>query len=298
MIQLIIIATERKMCMRILYNEHLKKYTTVKIGGTASKLYIPENEAELIHLLNSMHSQRYYIIGGGSNLLINDEKVFENVILMKEFNDFIEEKGDGTYYIGASNKLQKVINKINEDGFGGIEYLYSVPGLIGGAVAMNAGRGKPYGVSISDYIIDVTVYINGKVKTINKEQCRFDYRNSIFRENSDYIILGCTFKFERKSKEESKRLKEERIKLCKMVQDTSGYNFGSVFKVNDWKVMWFVRNISIVNKKGIHFSKKTPNWMVNKGEGTFKQAIKIIKRVEYLHRIIGKKAVPEVIIWE
>ena len=284
--------------MKILYNESLKKYTTVRIGGTASKLYIPQTEEELTKLLDSIDSKEYYIIGGGSNLLINDEKIFENVISMKAFNKSIENKGEGVYYIGASNKLQKIINKINEDGFGGIEYLYSVPGLIGGAVAMNAGRGKPHGVSISDYILDVTVYINGEIKTIKKEQCRFDYRNSIFRENPNYIILGCTFKFEYKSKEESEQLKNARIQLCKDVQDKSGYNFGSVFKINDWKVMWLVRKISISNKNGIHFSKKTPNWIINKGEGTFRQATKLIKRVEIMHKMIGKEAIPEVIIWE
>ena len=283
--------------MKILHNECLKKYTTIKIGGYAKKLFIPENLDDLINLINDIGNENYYILGGGSNHLINDKKEFDNVILLNSLDKRIDSLGNGKYYIGASNRLQIVINAINKDGFGGIEYLYSVPGLIGGAILMNAGRGKPYGVSISDYIESVTVYDNGQIKVLSKEECGFSYRESIFK-HGRYIILGANFNFDKKTLEESKKLKDERLELCKSVQDMSGYSFGSVFKTNNWKIMWVIRLIHPGYKKGMKFSKKTSNWMINKGEGTFKQAINLINMVSTLHKIFKCSVEPEVIIWD
>ena len=173
-------------------NEELKQYTTFKMGGIAKKFYIPESEEELLSLIKTLDN--YKILGGGSNLLINNDGVFENVVYMKDFNKKIFNKGNGAYYFGASVRLQKIINKINEDGYGGIEYLYSVPGMLGGAIYMNAGRGKQFNMQLTDYLIDVDVLIDGEVKKLTKDECKFSYRKSIFQDNN-YIILGANFKF-------------------------------------------------------------------------------------------------------
>lgn len=281
--------------MQILNNESLKKYTTIKIGGEAEQLFIPENSDELIELIDSLPN--YYILSGGSNVLINDQKKFENVILLKKFNDNLENLGDGRYYVGASVRLQFLINHIHKEGYGGIEYLYSVPGLIGGAIFMNAGRGRPYGVCISDYITHVHIYENGTKKTLTKNECQFEYRSSIFKRNNA-IILGATFKFDKIDIEELKKLKQDRIEFTKGAQDYTGYNFGSVFMENDGRIMLLIKKLHPGYKNGITFSNKTGNWILNNGEGTFSQAIKLMNKVERLHRIVGKKAIPEVIIWK
>lgn len=283
--------------MEILYNESLKKYTTIRIGGQAKIFYIPENKNELIKLINKLSNNKYYIIGGGSNLLINDKKTFDNVILLREFDKSIVNKGNGNYYVGASVKLQKLIDTVNRDGFGGIEYLYSVPALVGGSIVMNAGRGKSFGFAISDYLVDVHVYKNGEITVMKKEDCCFEYRNSIFK-NSETVVLGATFKFEDKDVEKSTKLKNDRLKLCRNVQDNSGFNFGSVFKKVDPKLFKLVRMISRGNKDGVVYSKKTSNWILNQGNGTYMQAINIITSVEKVHKIFGKKAVREVITFD
>jgi len=283
--------------MNILYNECLKKYTTVKIGGYAKKVYIPENTGELIDIFNSIPENERYIIGRGSNILINDDRTYENVISLSEFDNSITKLDEGKYYVGASVKLQKLIKHINNDGFGGIEYLYSVPGLLGGAIVMNAGRGKLSGLCISDHIIDIHVYTQGTIKILKKEQCEFQYRSSIFK-NNRYLILGATFTFNKMSIGDSKKLKDERLELCKSVQDNSGYNFGSVFMESDWRIMRLVKIFHPGYKKGVSFSKKNGNWIINRGEGTFNQAMSLIKTVQKIHRILGKKALLEVILWK
>lgn len=276
-------------------NEELKQYTTFKMGGIAKKFYIPESEEELLSLIKTLDN--YKILSGGSNLLINNDGVFENVVYMKDFNKKIINKGNGVYYIGASVRLQKIINKINEDGYGGIEYLYSVPAMLGGAIYMNAGRGRQFNMQLTDYLTDVDVLIDGDIKKFTKNECKFSYRKSIFQDNN-YIILGANFKFKEVDIDESKILKKERIELCKKVQDNSAFNFGSVFCVCNGTIMKIISKLSLNNKRGVYFSNKTSNWLCNDGNGDFKQAIKLINRVKKIHRLFNKKIELEVRIWE
>lgn len=285
--------------MKILENESLKKYTTVKIGGIAKKLYFPENNLELIEVLNTMKDKKKYILGGGSNLLINDQKEFDEVISLKFMDSSIENLGSGKYYIGASVSLQKLIIQTNNDGFGGIEYLFSVPALLGGAVAMNAGRGKKHNANISDYINEVKVYDYDKneVSTLTKDECQFGYRKSIFKEK-ELIVLGAILTFPSVDIEDAQRKREDRIKLVKELQDNSGYNFGSVFREYNRYIMQVVRLLHFGYKDGMIYSKKTSNWLVNKGNGTYSQAVRLIEKIVKLHRFLGMKIVLEVIRWD
>ena len=286
--------------MKILENISLKQYTTVKIGGIAKTLYSPESEEDLKELFTQTIKNEIYILGGGSNLLINDKKIFNQVICLKELDKSITKLENGKYYIGASVFLPKLIKTINNDGYGGIEYLFSVPALVGGAIFMNAGRGKKYNLAISDYIEEVFVYdyISNEKKVYKKSECDFKYRNSRFK-NENSIILGAIFKFEQFSKEELEKKRKERSSLVRKVQDSSGgYNFGSVFKKNNRYLMQLVKLLHIGYTDGISFSSKTSNWIVNKGDGTFKQAIKVISFVERLHKYLFQKIEKEVIIWK
>lgn len=285
--------------MIIYENESLEKYTTVKIGGQAKKFYFPESIEELKDLLNEKPKRKLYIIGGGSNLLINDKKVFDEVICTRKMDRSIKSLGNGIYYVGASVSLQELINTINSDGYGGIEYLYSVPALVGGAIVMNAGRGKLHKECISDFVLDVSIYDYKlkEQKRINKDDCDFGYRNSIFK-NKQIVVLGAMFKFNKMSKGESTRRKQERLQLIKKLQDNSGPNFGSVFRESNKYIMELVRLFHPGYPKGMTFSRKTRNWLINQGEGTFDEAITLINRVIKWHELFGTNADPEVIIWE
>lgn len=277
-------------------NVNLSEYTTFKMGGTALNFYIPETVEELVTLVEQLEDPCYFI-GGGSNLLINNERIFENVVNLRKFNTSIQQLEHGLYKIGASVRLQKVIQTINNDGYGGIEYLYSVPGLLGGAICMNAGRGEKYKRSISDYLIEVEVLSKGERKTLKKEECEFAYRKSKFQ-RGDYIILSALFQFENIGAEKARQLCKERIEFCKKYQDNSKPNYGSVFCVSNKKIMKIFK-LSVLGKKGgVRYSPKTGNWMLNEVEGDFEDAIVLLKRVEVIHKILGKPCIREVKIWE
>lgn len=281
------------MLMRVENNVELKKYVTFRMGGIAESFYTPETEEELLELAREDLTQ--YCVGGGSNLLINDTRHFESVVNLREFSNYISKNDEGYYEVGASVRLQKLINTINEDGFGGIEYLYSVPGLVGGAVVMNAGRGKQFNQAISDYIIAVKVFHDGKIEWMEKEVCQFKYRDSVFKRNK-WLVLAVKFSFPKTPKLVTEKLRKERIQLCKEKQDSSAPNFGTVFCKADIHTMRMFQN-KILGKCGkIRYSEKTANWMLNQG-GTFENAIKLINRVKFVHKLMGKECREEVIFW-
>lgn len=74
--------------MQILNNEPLSKYTTVRLGGVAEKMYIPETTEKLVELLRKEPIQ--YVIGGGSNLLIAD-RTFDKVLNLRKVEVMISE---------------------------------------------------------------------------------------------------------------------------------------------------------------------------------------------------------------
>ncbi len=274
-------------------NADLSKYTTVRIGGTARKLLIPESTEELLETVNTQRPE--YFISGGSNLLINDRD-FDLVVSLKSFDDSIADLSGGMYRVGASANLQKVIRKINDDGYGGIEYLCNVPGLIGGAVAMNAGTGRKQNRSISDHIISIDAIIDGKTVTMKKEDCGFSHRNSFFREHPECIIISVLFRFREMTREESDRAKEEKMRYYREKRDASHPNFGSLFRQSNYRIMLVARKFKI--GKRVHFSGKTVNWIINEDHGSYSDAIKAIKKVEMMHRMLGQKIKREVIVWE
>lgn len=277
--------------MKYLYNEDLSKYTTIHIGGKAQEVIIPETVEELCDIIRERSPE--YFIGGGSNLLIADRQ-FDLIIDLRRFDNSLTFLGDGKFIVGASLRLQSLINQINEKGYGGIEYLYSVPGLVGGAVAMNAGRGRKYNKSISDYIISVDVIRNGKLITLAREECKFEYRKSAFKGKNE-IITSCLFEFPGMNPKESSKRKKERLAWCKETQDSARPNFGSVFCEYNPRIMRLARKYKIGRQ--VHFSDKTLNWIVNEG-GNYKEAVNAIKSVELIHRLSFQKCRKEIIIWK
>lgn len=77
--------------------------------------------------------------------------------------------------VGCSVRIQTLIRDLQKHSLGGIEYLFSVPTSVGGAVYMNAGRGKSEGLTISDYLVEVEYYspTEEKFLTYKKNQMIF-----------------------------------------------------------------------------------------------------------------------------
>lgn len=283
--------------MEILKNVSLKNYTTLKIGGIAKSFYIPKTIEEVKKIVEE--NKEVLILGGGSNLLINDKKEFEKILYLGKFeNNLIKQLDNNKFYVSSSVKLSKLISTINNFGYGGIEYLCTVPATVGGAIVMNAGRGKQYNKQISDFILEVKVLENGIEKILKKDECDFIYRGSKFKKNSTYIILGVVFEFLKQDLETSIQAKKERIEISNKYLDAKNFSAGSVFKISNGLILFIVRKIGIGWSNGIKFSNKTNNWLNNHGQGTYEQACILIKIVKIIHKLTLRKIELEYIVWD
>lgn len=293
--------------MILLNNVSLKKKTTFKIGGVANCFFIPESEQELVEKTYEIYKKNgtVYIISGGSNLLINDEKVFESVISMEKACIGFENLGNGRFFVGASHRIQSVIHKVNECGYGGFEELVCLPAMFGGVIYMNAGIGRESAplFTISEFVESVKTFNlkSGKIVDVSNEECDFGHRHSIFK-NNEYVILGATIKCKSIDKEEASRKIMNRRKHCKENFEYGHGCFGSCFSKFNGPLL---RVLSMLYKKHIlkysgeiRFANNNANWLVNDGDGTYKDAIRLIGQCKKLHSALHQDICCEVVIWD
>lgn len=286
--------------MKKLSNYSLKVKNTFHIDGIAENYYVPEGEKELSELFNTIKSEKFYILSGGSNILLDDSKKLKHVIYMSEIDKNFKHISDGCFYIGASLRIQKVINNLNNLGYGGIEEMYSLPAMFGGIIYMNAGIGKKNNslFTISDFINKVKTFNiqTSQIEWIDKENCMFSHRCSIFQ-NNKYVILGAECNFIKQSIEKSKERIKIRLEKTRRNQEMGKGTFGTCFAEANPKLLKIISILT--HRKGkIRFASNNANWFVNDGNGTFSDCMILIKRCELIHKIFHKNIKREVRIWE
>jgi UDP-N-acetylmuramate dehydrogenase len=189
--------------MKIQENVSLKEYTTFKIGGPAKFFCIVKNEDDLIEAFNFSKKNKLptFVLGGGSNLLVADNG-YQGLIIKVEMMGMIHaEDGDVIRVTAmAGEGWDDFVEKMVERGYYGLENLSGIPGTVGASPVQNIGA---YGSEVKDTIESVYVLDMQKdeYKTFTNSECRFDYRNSLFKEESGrYIVLSVTFKLNKKGK--------------------------------------------------------------------------------------------------
>ena len=177
--------------------EQLSSFTTLRVGGPARKIIHAHSEAELIEFVKAADSAKepILILGGGSNLLISDAGFAGTVIRVESKGNALDYDAcsGGMIEVSAGEDWDKFVGISIEKGFADLESLSGIPGTVGGAPIQNIGA---YGHEISETIARVKTYdrSKGKVKTFTNTECKFSYRNSIFKEQPGrYVILTVTF---------------------------------------------------------------------------------------------------------
>lgn len=179
-------------------NISLKPHTTFKIGGEAKFFVKLKNisEIEKIITLKEEENLPIFVLGGGSNIIVSDDKlnliVVKNEILGKEI--ISEEKDFVILKIGAGENWDDFVLYCAQNNFSGLEALSLIPGTVGGAPIQNIGA---YGEEVGNLIESVEVYdtLDKKFKNFSKKDCEFSYRDSIFKKNPNrYIVLYVLFK--------------------------------------------------------------------------------------------------------
>lgn len=178
-------------------NVQLKQYNTFGIEAKASRFATFSSIEELNQLLNSKReNETLMVLGGGSNVLFTqdfDGFILKNNILGFELNEISENE----VYVksGAGENWHSFVLRTIDAGLCGLENLSLIPGNVGASPMQNIGA---YGREIKDVFHELEAYhiATGEVHTFSNTECKFGYRESVFKNEfkGQYVILTVTFK--------------------------------------------------------------------------------------------------------
>lgn len=215
-------------------NVSLKSYTTFKIGGPARFFAEPETQDELRHVLEfqRLEGLPLFVIGRGSNLLISDSGFSGLVLSLRKLSpQQYSVDADGLFRAPGGMSLFQLALLSQKHSLAGAEFLCHIPGTVGGAVAMNAGFGRP-GQSyreIKDIVGSITVLdLDGATKTLRREEIGFEYRKTHLPPHS--IVLEAVFRLIPKPKSLVEAEIKANFAYRDRVQDLRFPSAGSTFK--------------------------------------------------------------------
>lgn len=169
----------------------LSGYTTLRIGGPARVLLLPETVSRLVAVLAwaMAHGQRYAVIGRGSNLLVPDEG-YDGAVIRTPSEPPRWHSDGCTVTASAGCSLSSLATEAARRGLSGLAFAQGIPGSVGGAVVMNAGA---YGGQIADVLVSSRVAGPEGVFTLSAPEHRLSYRHSVYAERPQWVCLEATF---------------------------------------------------------------------------------------------------------
>ncbi|MDQ6989328.1 MAG: UDP-N-acetylmuramate dehydrogenase [Mariprofundaceae bacterium] len=203
----------------------LSSRTTLGIGGAATWLFRPSNEANMQQAMRLIPQTLHtFPLGRGSNLLIADSGI-DGLVL--DLSDVHMCRDDGLeLVVGAGMRMGKLAQKAATLGLSGLEFMATVPGDVGGGIAMNAGA---FGQQVSDVLHSVEVLQrNGKSQSIQGEDLNMAYRFTALPAGA--LITQARFSLQQGDTESIRQNMREMRQKRSASQPLASPNCGSVFK--------------------------------------------------------------------
>jgi UDP-N-acetylmuramate dehydrogenase len=175
----------------------LAPLTTLELGGPARSFAEARDEDELRSLLLAHRGDRPIVLGGGSNVVIDDEGYDGLVIRMAIAGVRFEDVGAGQVRVrvGAGERWDDLVATTVARGLAGLECLSGIPGSVGATPIQNVGA---YGQEIADCCVEVRCIdrTTGEIRRLDAAECGFSYRHSRFKESSlaNLVVTEVTFR--------------------------------------------------------------------------------------------------------
>lgn len=259
----------------------LAAHTTMRVGGKAALAVFPENIEEMCFVLGKCagFGLKHTVLGHGSNVICAD-RGYNGVIIRTEKMNNVSVCGDViSADCGAS--LNAVARAARDASLTGAEFMYGIPGSVGGACYMNAGA---YGGQISDICISVKAYDSSlnRIVEFSVDECGFGYRQSIFHNNRCLTVLSFTAKLENGSADAIAARMDELIEARKSKQPLEYPSAGSFFKRCEGH--FTAQLIDESGLKGLtvggaQISEKHAGFLINKDNATCEDIIALAEKV-------------------
>ena len=265
---------------QILVNEPMAKHTTMRVGGPADVLFLPDSIEEVAKALAWAGELGVpaLLMGNGSNLIVRDGGVRGLVISLGERFSRIRVQGEElTAQAGAS--LKRVAAAAQEAGLSGLEFAAGIPGTLGGGVAMNAGA---YGGQVSDVLVDAQVLLDGEAATLTRAEMEMGYRSTVPLKRG-LPVLSARFRLTRDDPEAIAERARRFNALRREKQPLSFPSAGSVFKRPAGQFAGAL--IEAAGLKGLavggaQVSEKHAGFIINLGDATATDVLKLIAEVQ------------------
>ena len=260
--------------MIVFENHVMKNHSNMKVGGVAKRFICIEDKNELKEVFDKY--ENIFLIGNGTNTLIDDEELDITFVSLKKL-DKVEEVAEGLVRVEAGLDFNKLISFMNLNNYTGLENLAGIPGSVGGLVYMNGGA---YGSEIFDCIKEIEIFDdNHEIRTLKRDEVGFSYRHTEIQAKK-WVIISATFEFKR-GFDLQKVIEIQALRESKQPLDKP--NLGSTFKNPSGD--FSARLISEAGLKGTKIggaqvSEKHPNFIVNDGTATFKDILNILATVK------------------
>ncbi|MDP3710667.1 MAG: UDP-N-acetylmuramate dehydrogenase [bacterium] len=305
------------MLVEIKENIPIAPYTVYKIGGPAIFFVEIKNSEELKEALNFAVDKNlpFFILGAGSNVLISDQGF--NGLVIKISGGNIKVDGE-SLMIDSGVMMARAVAESAKAGLTGFEWGIGVPGTVGGSVRGNAGC---FGNEMSQILEHTQVFevkseklkvknlgknSAGRIFGLSNKECKFNYRDSVFKKHPEWVILSATLKLQ---KGDPKEIQEKIKKFTadrSEKQDIGTKSCGCIFKNIKWSdtnkaeilekfsfleqfkdrptipASFLIDQIGLKNlRKGkIFISPKHANFFVNEGGGTAAEVKILIETVK------------------
>lgn len=249
----------------------LADLTWLRVGGPALALFQPADAQDLTEFLKA-YQGAIFTMGVGSNLIVRDGGLDAVVIRLGRGFNTIEIAGDQVT-AGAAALDAHVARKAAQAGFD-LTFLRTIPGSIGGAVAMNAGC---YGSYMADVFVEAqAITRDGTPVTLTPEDLNFRYRQSDLPEG--LVITQVTLKAPRGEPEALEARMAEQLAKRDATQPTKDRTAGSTFRnpagfsstgraddSHDLKAWKLIEDAGMRGHRlgGAQMSDKHPNFLVN-----------------------------------
>jgi len=182
--------------VQILENISLKGFNTFGIDVKAKEFVSVKTISDLKECLANYENTQKLILGGGSNMLLT--KDIDALVIhlnLCGIEVISETKSHAIVKASAGENWHQFVLWCLEHGLGGVENLSLIPGNVGTAPIQNIGA---YGVELKDVFVECNAIDRNslKTKTFSRSDCKFGYRDSIFKNQGkdQYIITDVTFK--------------------------------------------------------------------------------------------------------
>ena len=256
----------------------LKDYTSFKIGGKADIMVFPDTVEKLSKILSFSNSNNIpvFILGKGSNLLVNDDGI-NGVVVNTCKLDEIELIDETTVRCGCGISLSRLCRFALDNSLSGLEFAFGIPGTAGGAAYMNAGA---YGGEMKDVLVSCEhLNADGSLSSFSGNELSLGYRHSVYSD-SDLVIVSLTLKLNKGNQEEIKSKMDELIGKRKDKQPLEYPSAGSTFKRPEgYFAGALIEQCGLkgFTVGGAQVSEKHAGFVINIGSATAKDVLGVIE---------------------